>query len=74
MPTTNGPHGSIVPRAVAPLLDTASRTMRVVVVTGLRQAGKSTLVRSQPTLGSRPYFSLDEARTLLRVQADRHRS
>ncbi len=71
MPTEDNLHGSIVPRAVAPLLDTALRTMRVVVVTGPRQAGKSTLVRNHPKLASRPYFSLDDAATLLRVQSDR---
>jgi predicted AAA+ superfamily ATPase len=71
MATTDNLHGSIVPRAVAPLLETALRTMRVVVVTGPRQAGKSTLVRSHPELVARPYFSLDAAATLLRVQADR---
>ena len=38
-------HASPVPRAVAPLLEAALRTMRVVVITGPRQAGKSTLAR-----------------------------
>lgn len=65
------PGVSILPRAVAPLLETALRTMRVVVVTGPRQAGKSTLVRSHPKLASRPYCSLDDSATLLRAQADR---
>lgn len=62
---------TIVPRAIAPLLDTALRTMRVVVVTGPRQAGKSTLVRNHRLLMTRPYFSLDDSTTLLRLQADR---
>lgn len=61
----------ILPRAIAPLLDTALRTMRVVVVTGPRQAGKSTLVRTHSQLESRPYYSLDDSATLLRAQADR---
>lgn len=61
----------ILPRAIAPLLETALRTMRVVVVTGPRQAGKSTLVRTHPQLKSRPYYSLDDSATLLRAQADR---
>lgn len=64
-------HQGILPRAVAPLLEVALRTMRVVVITGPRQAGKSTLATNHPKLMSRPYFSLDDDATLLRVQADR---
>lgn len=65
-------HLDILPGAVTPpLLDVALRTMRVVVITGPRQAGKSTLVTHHPKLHSRPYFSLDDPATLLRVQADR---
>jgi uncharacterized protein len=64
-------HQVILPRAVAPLLDIALRTMRVVVITGPRQAGKSTLATHHPKLASRPYFSLDDDATLLRMQADR---
>jgi len=62
---------TILPRAVAPLLDVALRTMRVVVITGPRQAGKSTLATNHPKLASRPYFSLDDDATLLRMQSDR---
>lgn len=47
------------------------RTMRVVVVTGPRQAGKSTLVQTDPLTAQRPYFSLDDPLTLLRVREDR---
>ncbi len=65
------PRVSVLPRAVAPLLETALRTMRVVVVTGPRQAGKSTLVRTHPKLAARPYYSLDDSATLLRAEADR---
>lgn len=61
----------VLPRAVTSLLATILRTMRVVVVTGPRQTGKSTLVRSHPELKSRPYFSLDDAATLLRARTDR---
>ena len=71
MAHVDNPTDSILPRAIASLLDTALRTMRVVVVTGPRQAGKSTLVRSHPKLASRPYYSLDDSATLLRAQADR---
>ncbi len=52
---------TILPRAAAPLLARALRTMRVVVVTGPRQAGKSTFVEHHPELESRPYFTLDDA-------------
>lgn len=62
---------SLLPRAVAPLLEVALRTMRVVVITGPRQAGKSTLARNHPKLASRPYFSLDDDATLHRAQSDR---
>ena len=61
----------ILPRAVAPLLDVALRTMRVVIITGPRQAGKSTLATNHPKLASRPYFSLDDNAILHRIQADR---
>src|SRR5579885_1348080 len=71
MTSADLPVDSILPRAITPLLETAPRTMRVVVVTGPRQAGKSTLVRSHPKLASRPYLSLDDSATLLRAQADR---
>jgi predicted AAA+ superfamily ATPase len=71
MPPPNQPRDIILARAIAPLLETALRTMRVVVVTGPRQAGKSTLVRTHPRLQSRPYYSLDDSATLLRAQADR---
>jgi predicted AAA+ superfamily ATPase len=61
----------VLPRAVSPLLGTALATMRVVVVTGPRQAGKSTLVRTHPETVDRPYFNLDHPATLLRARADR---
>ena len=67
----DSPGDRILPRAIVPLLETALRTMRIVVVTGPRQAGKSTLVRAHPQLATRPYYSLDDAATLLRAQSDR---
>lgn len=45
--------------------------MRVVVVTGARQTGKSTLVQTHPRLSDYPHFTLDDAATLMRVRADR---
>lgn len=71
MASVDPPAHIVLPRAIAPLLEAALRTMRVVVVTGPRQAGKSTLVRTHPKLAPRPYYSLDDAATLLRAQADR---
>lgn len=65
------PAGPILPRAVAPLLGTTLRTMRVIVIAGPRQAGKSTLVRFHPLLVSRPCFCLDDTATLLQARADR---
>jgi predicted AAA+ superfamily ATPase len=58
----------VLPRAAGSLLSTALRAMRVVVVTGPRQAGKSTFVEHHPDLGGRPYLSLDEPRLLLRAR------
>jgi len=61
----------VLPRAITPLFETALRTMRVVVVVGPRQAGKSTLVKTDPKTANHPYFNLDRAVTLQRVRADR---
>jgi hypothetical protein len=44
--------------------------MRVVVVTGPRQAGKSTFVEHYPGLAGRPYVSLDDPATLRRARAN----
>jgi uncharacterized protein len=71
MTSEDNHHQPILPRAVAPLLDVALSTMRVVVISGPRQAGKSTLATHHPKLTSRPHFSLDDDATLLRMQADR---
>lgn len=65
------PPAPVLPRAAGRLYEKALDTMRVVVVTGPRQAGKSTLVRSHPRTAARPYFTLDDAATLLAAQADR---
>jgi uncharacterized protein len=61
----------ILPRALGRLFPTALETARVVVVTGPRQAGKSTFVRTHPATAARPYFTLDDAQTLFAVQGDR---
>jgi len=59
---------AIQPRAAAPLLARALRAMRVVVVTGPRQAGKSTFVEHHPDLVGRPYLTLDESVLLRRAR------
>ena len=58
----------ILPRTASALLAQALRTMRVVVVTGPRQAGKSTFVEHHPDLAGLPYLSLDAPQTLRRAR------
>lgn len=55
----------LLPRALAPTLTLALRSFPVVVVTGSRQTGKSTLVRS---LDDRPYLTLDNLEVLERTR------
>jgi predicted AAA+ superfamily ATPase len=50
---------TILPRLIAEHFDTACRVMPVVVLTGARQTGKSTFVRSAPGAADRRYLSLD---------------
>lgn len=49
-----------LPRAAAAAIRRGLEVMPVVVVTGARQTGKSTLARSLPELGGWPYLSLDD--------------
>jgi hypothetical protein len=58
-----------LPRAAGAALKRALDVFPIVVVTGARQAGKSTLVRNAPELADRPYLTLDEPE--LRDQARR---
>lgn len=48
------------PREITPLLQAALKDMPVVVVTGMRQSGKSTLLQREPWLKRRRYLSLDD--------------
>jgi hypothetical protein len=58
----------LLPRFLTDAVERVSRTMPVVVVTGARQTGKSTLV-SELLPGRRPYYSLDDLD--IREQAER---
>jgi len=60
---------SPLPRAAQTAIERAMGVFPVVVVTGARQTGKSTLVRAVPALRGRPYLSLDDPE--LRDQARR---
>src|SRR5881397_3212748 len=51
---------NIVPRLAAASLAQAATVMPVVVVTGARQTGKSTLVRELAPSGERLYLTLDD--------------
>lgn len=53
-----------LPRVLERTLERALSLFPVVVVTGARRTGKSTLVRSTPTLAGRPYLTLDAAESL----------
>lgn len=59
-------HGldTYLPRLVEGQLERALRLFPVVVVTGARRTGKSTLVRSTPATADWPYLTLDRAETL----------
>ncbi|MBI4469155.1 MAG: ATP-binding protein [Acidobacteria bacterium] len=58
---------SILPRLAAGILKKALEVSPVVVLTGARQTGKSTLVKTLPALRDRPYLTLDDLN--IRVQA-----
>lgn len=59
-----------LPRLLAGLLESLSRSMPVVVVTGARQTGKSTLVRELGPPGDRPYLTLDEIDVLAQAREE----
>lgn len=60
----------LLARAAQSALTAALRVAPVVVVTGARQTGKTTLVRAQPALAQRPYLTLDDLTVRLQAQAD----
>src|SRR4029077_13436090 len=65
----HGMNGSpLLPRAIRGTLDQALRSFPVVVVTGSRQTGKSTLVRSLAEPPGRVYRALDDLGGLARAR------
>lgn len=50
----------LLPRTIAPALERALARFPVVVLTGARQTGKTTLVRSLPSAATRSFRSLDD--------------
>ena len=58
------------PRALGLLVRDALADMPVVIVTGLRQAGKSTFLQHERGLGGRRYTSLDDFAQLAAARAD----
>ena len=57
-------------REVTPLLFQALNDMPVVVLTGMRQSGKSTLLQREPALRKRRYISLDDFEMLEAAEKD----
>jgi uncharacterized protein len=58
------------PREITPLLREALGSLPVVVVTGLRQAGKTTLLATNPAFAERRYLTLDDLATLEAAERD----
>ncbi|MDD5675063.1 MAG: ATP-binding protein [Chitinivibrionales bacterium] len=50
----------ILDRSISPFIQKALATMPVVVLTGMRQVGKSTLLKNDPRFASYKYYSLDD--------------
>jgi predicted AAA+ superfamily ATPase len=58
------------PRDIAGAVSIALENMPVVVVTGMRQTGKTTFLGSQPELGDRSYVSFDDFAQLESAKSD----
>src|SRR5436305_2618432 len=69
MDIIHGVNNMVLPRLLEAPLSAALRTFPVVVVTGARQAGKSTLVR-QVEEGGRTYLTLDDLEVLERARQE----
>lgn len=61
---------SYFPRDISNAVKTALENMPVVVVTGMRQTGKTTFLRSQPDLSDRTYVSFDDFSQLEAAKSD----
>src|SRR5262245_118825 len=57
-------------REISSLVRQALKTLPVVVVTGLRQVGKTTFLRGDKALRERRYLTLDDLPTLEAAQRD----
>lgn len=60
----------LLPRAITPILEHALKTFPVVVLTGARQTGKTTLVRNLPSSAGRTYRTLDDLDVLDRASTE----
>ena len=49
-----------IAREISSVIDHALRNMPVVVLAGMRQTGKSTLLLNQPELRNRKYLNFDD--------------
>jgi predicted AAA+ superfamily ATPase len=58
------------PRDIAAAVQTALEQMPVVVLTGMRQTGKSTTLTNDPLLAGRHYLNLDDFNTLEALKDD----
>jgi len=58
------------PREITDAVKTALENMPVVVITGMRQTGKTTFLRSQPDLRDRIYISFDDFSQLESAKRD----
>jgi predicted AAA+ superfamily ATPase len=59
-----------LPREITPLIRQALSSLPAVVVTGLRQAGKTTLLATDPAFSGRRYLTLDDLGTLEAARRD----
>ena len=57
-----------IARTLAPLIEETLRQFPVVVLTGARQTGKSTLVQNLPSASQRSYSTFDDLDTLARAK------
>ncbi len=64
----NSLHGALLRRLLTPVVEETLRQFPVVVVTGARQTGKSTLVQNLPSAAARSYSTLDDLDTLARAE------